>query len=267
MIKCTALFNSVSNLSAASGAQTRTGGWSESVYNTGNAAAARDLFLAFCQLRARILPKGFAIVGQRFQEVDGQSSTLGRRFPGNPAYEADIPQMGLQIKGQASGAINVRRWTFRGIPDIMVTEGEYLPTPQFKTMAENAAKFLGGSTWRFFAKDLSQTLYDVASITTAGLMTLALETPFDAGMEVQLFRCKDESGRGVNGRFLCLQNAGVTQTQLSNYKKAAVVSGQVRRVQYFPYGIDASTIAVEKCVVRKVGRPFGGYSGRHGRRK
>lgn len=266
MIKCTALFNSVSNVSGNAQAQTRTGGWSESIYNSQEIDAARADFLDYCVLRARCLPAGFAIIGQRYQIVDGPSSTGGRRFPGDAALSCDVPQMALQLKADASGAVNVRRWSFRGVPDAMITEGEYLPTSSYRTAVLNAAQFATGGNWRFYGKDLTWTLYDIVSISAGGLLTTALDPGFNAGMQVQLFRCKDEAGNGVSGTFLIGSNGTGNSWNLVNYNRNAAVSGQVRRITYTPYPIVGASVVVEKVVVRKVGRPFGGYSGRHSKR-
>lgn len=266
MIKCTALFNSVSNISANAQAQTRTGGWSESIYNSAAVGVAQADFLDYCALRAQILPKGFAIIGQRFQIVNGGSSTLGRRYPGNNAYAADVPQVALQMKASAGGAVNVRRWTFRGIPDLMITEGEYLPTSTYKNAVLNAAGFTTGGNWRFFGRNLDNALIDLASITTGGLLTTAISQALNPGDTVQLFRCKDAFGRGVGGSFLVSSVTSPTVLQLRNYNQPAVVEGQIRLLTYSSFAIDGSTLAVERVVIRKVGRPFGGYSGRHSAR-
>lgn len=267
MIKCTALFNSVSNSSASGGASTRTGGWSESIYNIQEPAAARNEFLDYCSLRAAILPKGFAIVGQRFQIVDGPSSTLGRRFPAPNAFASDCPQIGLQLKAQAGGTVNVRRWTFRGIPDEMVVEGEYQPTDWYRGAVLNAAGFITGGNWRFSAKVLTWPILDLVGITDAGLLTTVLEHGFVPGNAVELLRCKDAYGRSVRGDFIVTDPVVGNSATLANYKKPAVVSGQVRRLTYGFLTIDGTTLEVQRVVVKKVGRPFGGYSGRRSRRR
>jgi len=267
MIKCTAVFNSVSNVSGVATAQTRTGGWTESIYNTQAIDATREDFLSWCVLRARCLPRGFGIVGQRYATVGGSSITGGRRFPGDPSLSADVPQMAVQLRADASGAVNVRRWAYRGVPDIMIKEGEWLPTPEYEQAVKVAAQFAAGGNWRFFGRDLDNDLYDVASITTGGLLTIVDGLPFPAGTLVQLFRCKDASGRGVTGSYLVQEDLGDNKFQLVNFRANAVVSGQVRAVTTSPFAIVASSVEIEKVVVRKVGRPSGGYSGRHSRRK
>jgi len=262
MIKCTALFAYNSNVSGINTTLRRSGGWSEGIYYDGTAAQAASAFIDWCALRAQLLPKGTAIIGQRYQVVDGGSSTSGRLFPGNVAYAADVPQAGVMLTAEAANGVNVRRWTYRGIPDIMTTEGEYVPTPTFKTLLRNAAQFATGGAWRFRARVLDNPLYELVSITEAGVLTLYSDSDFQVGDVLRMFKVTDENDNSVTGTFKVAVRTTAGIFTLAHWPGKVAISGAVRKETLDFFQINGTTLSDGKLVVRKVGRPFGGYRGR-----
>ncbi len=165
--KCTMIIELATNTSDPNLAARRLGGWSESWYDDGTPPTR--VRLAECVgCRGALLPRGGAVVGQRYQQLNptGPSQSTSNRFPGNALLGTDQPQSSLLCKVPGIGVRNVRPMLLRGIPDTMCVEGEFSPSPEFQTALNNF--FLELKDYQFHGKDLSLTKYTIFSIASDG---------------------------------------------------------------------------------------------------
>lgn len=279
-VKCTMLFQLATNLDFPSLPSRRLAGWSESWYFPGSSIPSAIQFTngigpfgpialqGLCPARAALLPPGAAIVGQRFQVVSptGPSQTLGQIFPGSEGEAADIPQQALLITVPSTNANNIRRSTLRGIPDARVVEGEFQNTPSFNGALNTFFNTLGNFLFR--GRDLSQSTVNIVSISPLGVVTCEANIPFLVNDMVRVLRTRTADGDLVGGRF---QVASVGPgsnvfTLLAWTPPEATTGGRVRKDAIVYVAIDSTRIAVNRCVTRRVGRPFTQYRGRRSRR-
>lgn len=253
-------------VSQATATPRRTGGWSESVYeNRDN--PARDQFEELCKRRARLLPLGAAIIGQRYEGiVDARGSTTGGKiFVGASGLESDVPQMALLCRVPSLNSANISKLTLRGIPDVRVREGEYNPSIQFDRDLTNYFSWLSG--YRFKARNLTSITIDIGGIDSGGLVTLAGNNPgFLVNNRVRVLRTMNNDDRQLGGAF---RVTGVTSTtvQLANWANGECLGGRLRLEETIYADFDGANGSILRAVVRKVGRPFGGYVGRSSKRR
>ena len=249
---------------------TRVGGWTESVYYNGAVSDIRkDFFRTLCTLRAALLPQSAAIVGQRYQNLDprGGSATGGQRFNGNAAYGNDIPQMALLCSIGAVGATNIRRFELRGLPDELVHQGEYSPDGVYPGLINNFVYALQRDSWYFVGRDLSQPLVPMVSLASGGNFVLSQDLTFDIGNRVQILRTVDADGIQSGGFFYIATKASPRTGNIADWIGGDNVGGKMRLANNVTLLFDRASFAVERVVTRKVGRPFGGYSGRRSVRR
>jgi hypothetical protein len=264
--KCTMLFELATNKTAGL-SNNRIGGWSETWYRT-TITGLKGAFETLCQARARLLPNGALVVGQRYQELvlGGGSQTASARYPGIGGNPADVPQMALLCRASAQGAPNRRGITLRGIPDAVVVQGEYAPTTNFTNDLQAFFTLLKSNLWRFRGKDLTATQVPLISISSAGLATTALAHSFSNGTVVRILRAAKLDKEVVSGLFT-LGGAAPTGTTFTmpNWGPDATTGG-LARLEGTVYPV-VNEVNISRVVVRKVGRPFSGYRGRASNRQ
>lgn len=271
-VKCTMFMQLATNLSLPAEAQRRIGGWSETVYRTGGdvAGAIRALngeerFAGpdLCATRAQLLPTGAAIVGQRFQVIDpvGLAQSTSATFPGSSGLAADIPQMCLYCKVPAVGTPNIRKLFLRGIPDARVIEGEFQPLAGWRGIVQRYFTSLSGFAFR--ARDLTAPAARIISITPEGLVTTEDPHPFAINNMLRILRSLAADGNFGGGRFQ-VQNLGSSNVtfQLRGWDGGATVGGTARLDRIIYPAFDGNSATIGRIIVKKVGRPFGGYRGR-----
>lgn len=270
--KYTMIFNSSTNVSGGSVGQ-RTGGWSEGLYSANaptaeiGAGTYRSVFEELCSLRARLLPTGFAVVGQRYQQIDpiGGSATGGFNAPGSAGIQADVPQMALFLRLTAAETPNIKPLTLRGLPDARVVEGEYKPESTFTAALQAFVNKL--NIWRFKGRDLTQTPVAITSIDANGLATLDPGNPFVPDDYVRVLRTTDINGDRQGGRFRVIAPITTSTVTLQGWDLGECHGGKMRLdLTIYPL-IGAQTANVLRVIVRKVGRPFGQYRGRASTRR
>lgn len=262
--KATALFEASSNASGAA-ATTRVGGWSESFYYLGGFAAMDFAFKQLCQARAGLLPSAARIIGQRYQSIDPPSAagTRGGIYPGTQGSN-DVPQLSLHLSVPGVGVTNVRPLTLRGLPDAQCTNGEFVPTPAFKANLATFLELLASLGFSFRATDKTLPEVIVESVDADGNFVLVTGLTFVAGTRINLSRLKNSANDTLEGTFKVLSFTSSTVGKFANWgDNGAWVGGfaQLDGVIY-PQCSDVSMNPGAKAVVRKVGRPFGGYHGR-----
>ena len=268
MIKCTMLLQlntTPADLGVASG---RIAGWSESWYYDGTVAAAKTNFELLCRHRAGGLPTSAAVIGQRYQTIGGGSVTHNVRSPGNSGVTNDAPQMGVLCKMPGSGVANIRRMTFRGIPDAWITGGELNGAAGFNAWFNLMARRIAGDGWRFRGRDLARPTARIASIA-ARVLTLTDALAFGVGDYLQLRDVRTTTGRSVSGLYQVEATTGATNATLRGFPATSTVelNGFASlNVIIYPTFAAAGEMQVVRSVVKKVGRPFDQYRGRSSRR-
>ena len=255
-------------------AQPHSGGWTESFWLPGTAPIDNwDNYAAF---RARLLPKQAALIGYRQQIytvngnrlIPGGSASVKKIVPGNSGYDCDVPQMALEISGRAATLANTAKFTLRGIPDSQVTNGEFAPTPPFKTALGNfLANMASPPPYYFVGRDLTQIPQRIVSITGGVLKTqLALAGVVADQTWIRILKCKDDNGRAVKGTFLCtLVAAGNLYTLQGMSQEVTKGNGTARvdALTVIPY----NKLSAGRVTVKKIGRPLQSYRGRASKRR
>jgi len=263
VVKCIALFQLQTTASQPNNPEKRLGGWSESWYSATASSidATIPIFQTWCQRRVGILSTGAAIVGQRYQIVSPAGAVASRnlRYPGL-AGPADQPQAALLMKGISTNGRNRRLFTWRGIPDSQIVEGEYSGNGTFPAALQVLINNTGG--WSMRARVLTATTYPLLQITSAGVFTTEVDHPFADGAMVRVLRSRDANGITVSGRFQVIAPITARTGTLFLWPTTATKGGSVRSDSVDYYQINAADISVLRAVVKKVGRPFTPYRGR-----
>lgn len=250
-------------------ASPHTGGWSESFWVDGivptNAAAVQTLLTK----RALLLPSQGSIVGVRNAQYDISgnklipkgASTAKVNFPGNSSLETDLPQVSLEMAATATGAPNNTRFNLRGIPDVMMSYGEYQPTTAFKAaVTQFGTALLAG--FGFVGRDLSLASQKVNSIAGSNITTLGALGAV-VGTDFVIFkRVYDDAGNPVKGSFLVTNALAGNIYTLAGFGPVTMTTpsglARVDKIAFYTY----QTITPARAVVRKIGRPFASYRGR-----
>ena len=259
--KCTMILEQRTNLSNTAQGY-RIGGWSEGVYaQEAEFGVLQTNFLELCRRRANLLSLGGAVVGQRYQLIDpsGRTVSTARRYPGIN-LDGDVPQMALTFVLSALSSPNVRRFVLRGTPDSVVFEGEYRPNatyPGFITAFVNELP-----NFRFRANNLQLTPVPLSSIAGDGTFVLQLPLTYAVNDYFNVSRAKNSSDQSFSGRFHVETKVDSQHGKFSNWPHGVTIGGTVKLDQIIYPIISAAGPISPKAIVRKVGRPLGGYRGR-----
>jgi hypothetical protein len=248
------------------------GGWSETFW-WGGAAAPNLVGSTLVSTRATLLAKTCRIVAARVQQYDltnsiftpqGSISQLIQR-QGNAAYAADLPQVALGLVATSAQGANSRRFTLRGIPDEMMQNGEYQPTPAYKGQLTAFINAVIGDAWSFPGLGLDQPAARISS-TAAGKVTVDDATPFAVGNYVTFLKCRDVNGKPVSGRFRV--TAKDVNTLTLDGLDPAIVTKNVGRLRRYAAGLlTINAIGIGRARVKKIGRPFDQYRGRASKKR
>jgi hypothetical protein len=248
-------------------AQPRTGGFSETVYYTNVSAGTINSFYDLCQLRANLLGRGGAVIGQRYQQVDpvGQASSEKRVFRSGLAMTTDNPNMAIQLRCRGANVANIRRSHIHCIPDDVTVAGEYVTgTPWDLNFALFKAGLRG---WLFRGRDLTLPKVLVKDITDAGVVTFLSDLPLGVTDLVSLYRVEDANGNFVNGTF----QVGVASTlrivTLNNWKAGACKGGKAQKFSPIYPTINVAGTSLGTVSIRRVGGPFNKFRGRRSKRR
>lgn len=252
----------------------RAGGWSESWYGDFTLDAARVAFDAVEKERAKMLPNGIIIVGQRFtvlsdpQSIHGKSVSTNNEYPGAFGFIKDVPQMALLCRVRGDGVPNVKRYTLRGVPDQLVVGGEYIGSSAFDPAFNGFANQLRTQAFRFRALDNSQAIVGLQGILSDGTYSLAASLALNVGDYITILRCRDQNGHAVTGTFQVATVTSGVGGKLANWKGQVVIgSGAVRKRVFIYPTLNAATNTILRSIVKKVGRSFFQYRGRRSTRR
>lgn len=252
----------------------RTGGWSEGHWVGGNFSVSDGRLAQLAVLRARMLPTSAAITGYKVQayalagnKLTPTGSSNGQLFAKNTlSYVTDIPQMALEFGAQGVSVPNSAHFNIAGIPDAMVTGGEYSPTDPFNTQVQNFQAFLAGpGAFGWVGRVLTNPTARVLS-AAAGVVTLSGDVGGNVNQDFLRFhRVYDTNGVSISGSFLITnKGAGNTYTLQGFNGTITKVTGLARvdALMFIPY----ASVNAQRVKVRKVGRPTTGYRGRASKR-
>ncbi len=245
----------------------RIGGWSESIYENG---IFPDAFRLLQTRRAALLPKGARIVGQRIQQVApaGASQSTGQIFPGTWNRDSDVPQMALLCTGRSSTSNNSRKFKIKGIPDGVVTQGEYDPSDGFNTRVENYFSAISVGNWKFLGRDLLIRPQEIVEISDTGGVTMAAAFTVAAGEVVRIRGVSIPGGATVNKVFKVKNVVNSTNFNLVKWVGVEGVGGTAINTTpkvLFPF--DGDSLVVNRVSLGKVGRPSGQYRGRASKKR
>jgi len=267
--KVTNLFK-MSTIGTGEQATGRSGGWSEGWYFNGDISGAITKNTAgggLAQTRARLLCATASIIGQRYQLVSplpvGPSVSRGKEFPGDPNFPTDIPQMALLSTMTGVGVANVKHHIMRGLPDIMVLFGEFIPTQSYKSKLFDYFQALAG--FSFKGLDLSVAKVAIISFNeVTGLVTTAAAHGFAVDEEAGFTGLKElpNDPASQQTRQVIEVPSSTTFKVLPRPLGRTFVIGFVRRkVSVYP-AVDPTNSDWERVITRKVGRPFDQFRGR-----
>jgi hypothetical protein len=267
MFKIDILFRQITNSSGSIPNATRVGGWSEGWYIDGTLPFVKTAVEAYCRQRARLLTTAAQIVGQRYRLVDGGSSVSNRIFPGIGSANSDIPQMAMLCSIQGSSTPNVRRFALRGLPDISVFEGEFLPTTYMVTQYNAFAQMLQDQFFRFKARDLTQQRFKIQTLDSTGHLTLQADAVYTVGQRLDLLKVRDADGLPFTGQVVITARADARNYTVSPAPSLTSAVGSVRlHGTVFPT-VDKTTFSTVRITTHKVGRDFFSFRGRASARR
>lgn len=246
----------------------RTGGWTESVYWSGDfTPTTRRAFEQLCQRRAAFLTRSAKIVGQRYQQVNPKGKTVsgGAVYPGNTNYETDYPNKALLLKIPSRDTGNVSKKKVACIPDEYVRNGEYKPDAAFKAKVTIYMEAL--SAWQFYGVNLAPTTYPIFNIATDGVCNTTVVHTLTAGQMVYVSRAQTSSGVFVNGTYMVGAPVGAQTFKLLDWEASPTLGGTVAlKAPKSYYIFDGENGHVNRVTTRKIGRPFTGFVGRVSKR-
>jgi len=280
-VKVTMVFQVTTQPVNPSQAVAHSGGWTESLWTPGNSYVSQPDLNALIGARRPLLPAGAAIVGVRqgLYTIAGNKllpqGTSGYKVnaPGSTGYTVNLPQDSLELSGTSQTSINSNRFRIGCLPDEMVAQGEYNPTPGFSLLLQNYRNLLsnGLNAWSFIGRVLSNFTARVVSIVPgvggAATLTLSSNIGITPGQDyIRLKRVYDNLGRPVKGTYLVSASPSLGVYTLVGFplQTVNVPSGTAIKDELgiFRY----AAVNVSRAVVKKIGRPSQSYRGRQSRR-
>jgi len=251
-------------------------GWSESIYWFGDDVSALTTALTqstngnpgLLPARAALLPNSDGTIGVRlYQGGAGRGQSLGLSYPGAAGNQTDVPQMVLLCKlGNASAAVS-RRFTLRGIPDVFVTAGEWIPTINYANLVGDYIRALQNFVFRAIDPASPQAKIFSINGTTRQVVLTGNTMPFAINSFVTIQKSLDvnQIPQSLTTRVLTI--TGANSFTIETWPFGDCTGGKAVQKSFGLWGITASLSGVVRAVVRKVGRPFEQYRGRRSKRR
>lgn len=249
-------------------AQQRSGGWSESVYDTVLTPNSLAQFREFCLARAALLPGSARIVAIRTQPVDpsGSAQLTSVNFPGNAAlnFQTDLPQVALYFNAASAAADHTRKMKLACVPDSQMVRGEFAPTPPYRAALTNYFAKLDGWSMRIRIKDNPR--WDIIGIDATGVFSTVQVNTFANGDLATVYSTVAAlGGFKRSGNFRVTVDAESVQ-RLVNWPYGACAKGKIQKAEYTTAVIrTAANNPAVRAAVRKIGRPTTGFRGRRSR--
>ena len=207
--------------------------------------------------------QSYALVGGRL--IAGGVSVRALDVSGNPTFRPDLPQVSLSVGCTSFATGNSRRIVLRGIPDVMMVNGEYQPQDFQHAFVTDYLDYLSGGLFSFPGRVLAATSWDIDGIAD-GKVTVIQNPPPPVGTRLRFLRCKDIFDIPVEGVYTVSAVTGQEVT-LRNLNATIVAehSGRLREDSVALYTINSATPG--RATVRKIGGPFEKYRGRRSKRR
>lgn len=256
------------------------GGWSESIWTQSTPNIWGPLLDRIMQKRSVLLPKQCSIIGFRahvynldqIKLIPTGSSAGSANWPGNAAYNLNLPSDSLRVKFQGIGVGNFSPYTLRAVPDSVIDNGEYDPDRGF-TLAVSAwiDQVEQGGVFGFLHRDFTNGAVQLNSyqgtVANFPLTANAAIPGVGNGDWIQFKRVKDDAKLPVTGVYKVSSAAGAPVYLLVNGPAQTVSkpNGQVRKfsIAFSSY----ANGAVDRAVSRKIGGGFQKYRGRRSKRR
>lgn len=260
-------------------AEPHTGGWTENVWSFLAPAAFSPIWSRWFQLRAALLPAQAAIIGYRSQKYTivgnklqpGGTTSGAVRWPGNPAFTTDLPQVALSIELVTLNARNTADWKILCVPDNQMVGGEYAGVGAFPGLLQAYLRnFQTG--FAIVGRELNEPTFRVLSIrphTVAGQTAIEFDGNLPAGVNdfIRLLRVRTDAGEAASGTFRAVGSNGANIQYVVGYKYGDVTNpnGFGRIDSIGAWG--ATAAHADRASIRKVGKPTAGYRGRASKRQ
>lgn len=245
----------------------RTAGWSESwFYQSSSPDTVASLVNGsggVAQTRAALLANTASLAFTRIQQVNpvGGNSLFNFNVTGS-AGRCDLPQAALRYKVTAVDGISVRGVDLRGIPDDRVVGGAFSTTIPFTNALNKYRKSLAGFGW--FGQDRAVVKRKIATITTGGLVSLQVASPYAVNDTLHITRTKQDGSGKVQRFTASVASVGplANQFTLTYWPLGACTGGSIQKVSITFLAVDTSEPFGVIASIRKTGRPFNLYRGR-----
>lgn len=269
--KYSMIFVYQSNITADNPTPQRIGGFSESYYADANDTPTYTKFLTLIQKRLGMCPRGMSVNKVRVQQVDpaGPASLTKVSYSAPDTWLSDVPQMALKVPIFLDTAKGQVIRIFRGIPDVMVTAGEYTPTTPFVAAVKAFTDQLKADGWKLRRRDKSKPFYAINSISAGGVVVMIDPTvAVGQGTNVQVYRTI-RAGSGRRYGYFAKVGAftDTTHFTLASPKVVESTFGKLRVAETVYHAFNQFQTAEYTVVVKKIGRPSREYSGRASKRQ
>jgi len=244
----------------------RIAGWSENWYANGVVNAhTMDIFFV-AQRRVNFLSMQATFIGYRISDLAGGTLIRTYNLPGTMRQAVDIPQMALNVSVGGAGVAQRKVFQLRGIPDVAVDNGLWLPPAGMLASVNAYLSALGTSGAYYRVKKQNTARSNVLSIAPNGDFVFAAGVVPTANQTVQLLRCRDVNGKNLSGEYLVINDANGLPKRLANWGNYTVsASGKARISDYDYVAVTDGSGTIGRITTRKVGRPFFLYRGRQTR--
>lgn len=274
LYRFTMVLNMVTDPAPGATGGPHAGGITESFWAESNAGPVQQAFVRLMVARANLLPNVANIVGAKVAKYDQAPNYLTPQgsisqpvfMRGGSGLPTDVPQLSLQLKLLSTAKNNTSKAVLRMLPDDCAAGGEYRPTLNYPARVTAFIDQLTSGTWGFIGRNKTFGAVRVMSLAGGVLQTSAIIPGVAQNDFVRLLRVRDVNGKPVVGIYQVTNIAGFAYTlKPSPAHDVVIPSGTVRKdgIDFIP--IDAA--AVDRVVIKKVGRPSQLYRGRRSNKK
>jgi len=240
-----------------------TFGWTESFYSlSNNLDTVEDVLRGLAAFRKDLGHPNAEIKFLRWGPVDQPNLTrfesAGLKAP--PQDGADVPWNAVLAR-MTTATGRRRMQQFRGMKDLLFRNGALDPDGDFFAAAAGLKNYLIANSICIQTIDPANTLKDVSSVSSLGLVTTAVAHGLSPEQIVKFFRTYSIDGVLISGTFRVSTVPTATTFTVAGWDPDLVVTkGRVRRLSYIYDPInDVQYLRASK---RDTGRPFALSRGR-----
>lgn len=270
--KCSMLISFITTPQNRAVSSPHAGGWSEQIWRSGVPFTNPEAF-SLCNLRSILLPLTATVIGLRQQAYNivgnklqpGGANTFPVNLAGSRGLSFNNPQSALLLRITSAGVPNVGRYTIRGLPDEVMVDGEYDPTPNFSNGLNNFRAEIALPGRGFVGRNLAGAFANCMGSNGTGML-VSSTAGFAQNDFVRFVDIHGPTGASISGTFqISIVGPGNLLTFVGGAGKDALPGGKIR-LDGLSF-LQTSIVTIGRASVRKVGRPFGGYAGRRSKRR